>query len=360
MTCIVVAVKHIKIQPLSKNMYKKHKSSKSGQAILNQTIVSNLCEPARDYTLPTHELNVEILTNNENVKNIIDMFSKNFVKFQTEMHSKHNFARKDVEFINMKVKDLVIEPLLDVFRSFGKKLSESGELQQYNSIINDCSKILETCNTEYLLYKELKRKDLVQDLSELDIDISSVAAHKKGKLTYLNKTTKISTIPMQFSFRKVLERNDILLSMISFMKDAKESSSFQNIIQGELWEKKSKLYPDRLLIPYYLYSDDIEVNNPLGSHSTACSICNFYFSFPCLPEDTKLNKVFFVGAIKSVDIKKFGYKKCLKPIISEMLLLETDGLDIRMSNGEVYHPHFIPLLVLGDNLGLNNSNSRVC
>lgn len=105
MTCIVVAVKHIKIQPLSRNMYKKHKSSKSGQAILNQTIVSNLCEPARDYTLPTHELNVEILTNNENVKNIIDMFSKNFVKFQTEMHSKHNFARKDVEFINMKVKD---------------------------------------------------------------------------------------------------------------------------------------------------------------------------------------------------------------------------------------------------------------
>lgn len=41
-------------------------------------------------------------------------------------------------------------------------------------------------------------------------------------------------------------------------------------------------------------------------------------------------------------------------IIAEMLLLETDGLDIKMSNVEIYHPHFIPLLILGDNLGLNS------
>lgn len=37
-----------------------------------------------------------------------------------------------------------------------------------------------------------------------------------------------------------------------------------------------------------------------------------------------------------------------------MNILESEGLEIELSNGSKHHVFFIPLLILGDNLGLNS------
>lgn len=80
----------------------------------------------------------------------------------------------------------------------------------------------------------------------------------------------------------------------------------------------------------------------------------YLLQFSCLPNDTKLENVFFIASINSNDLKKIGKKKCLKPIIDQMTFLEKDGISVNCSNGQNYHPYFIPILILGDNLGLNS------
>ncbi|XP_061387200.1 uncharacterized protein LOC133322173, partial [Musca vetustissima] len=174
-------------------------------------------------------------------------------------------------------------------------------------------------------------------------------------------------MPMAFMFKKILEKNKNFYQMRSICHELENSNEFQNIIQGPLWQKKVSRYPGKLLIPYNFYSDDIEINNPLGSHATTHSICNLYFSFPTLPNATKLNNIFFLGSIKNKDIQKFGNKKCLASVVEQMAFLETEGLDIEMSDGATFHVYFIPLLILGDNLGLNsilgfikNFNGKFC
>lgn len=107
-------------------------------------------------------------------------------------------------------------------------------------------------------------------------------------------------------------------------------------------EKKREMYPDKTLIPYLLYCDEVEINNPLGSHSSNL-VSNFYANFLCLPEDTKLKNVFFIASITSRDFSTFGKKECLNHIINQMVILEVEGVPVQLSTGDTYHVHFIPL-----------------
>ena len=56
-------------------------------------------------------------------------------------------------------------------------------------------------------------------------------------------------------------------------------------------------------IPYFLYFDDFEVNNPLGSHSS--SVLGAYYSFSTAPEALKsnLNNKFVAALFNSKDVK---------------------------------------------------------
>lgn len=124
-----------------------------------------------------------------------------------------------------------------------------------------------------------------------------------------------------------------------------------NFVPGNLWKEKRSLYPNKNLIPYLLYVDDLEINNPLGSHSGSHSICNIYYSFPCLPltKESKLDNIFYGAVIKSADVKLHGNEKCFRRLIQEIKDLEVAGLEFENN----LHVHFIMVLIIGDNLGLN-------
>lgn len=56
--------------------------------------------------------------------------------------------------------------------------------------------------------------------------------------------------------------------------------SITNFVQGKLWKEKISEYEGKIVFPYFLYVDDFEINNPLGSHASFQSIADFYYSFP--------------------------------------------------------------------------------
>ncbi|KAI8120454.1 hypothetical protein CVS40_8290 [Lucilia cuprina] len=203
---------------------------------------------------------------------------------------------KDAEKINENMFKLIIQPLLSMFCNFGQTLSNEIYLQ-VTKFTEDIQKIFVTIKTEHLLKTKLMEEDLFQSIEDVVVDSSGSMTHKKGKLEYAQINKKIAFMAMR--------------------------DCLQNIVQGDLWKKKCELYPNEIVLPYFLYSDDLEINNPFPN--SANTICNFYYSFPCLPNDTKLQNV-----------------------------LEVDGVKIKLSNGEEFYPHFIPILILGDNLGLNS------
>lgn len=108
------------------------------------------------------------------------------------------------------------------------------------------------------------------------------------------------------------------------------------------------------MIPYFIYGDDFEVNNPLGSHAGFQSIFGIYYSFPTCPQkyNSTLNNIFVAAIIKTVD-KRFGNDLTLINLVEKLKYLAEEGIQLQIDNNNI-QVYFVLASVLGDNLGVNN------
>lgn len=106
------------------------------------------------------------------------------------------------------------------------------------------------------------------------------------------------------------------------------------------------------MVPYFLYVDDFEVINPLGSHSS--SILGIYYSFPSAPEVLRsdLNNIFVAALFKSKDIKDIGHDKCFNHLVEEINELQSIGIHLTL-NQKQFKIKFVLGLIIEDNLGVN-------
>ncbi|KAJ8966103.1 hypothetical protein NQ314_003740 [Rhamnusium bicolor] len=202
-------------------------------------------------------------------------------------------------------------------------------------------------NTDYLLQKWLRNNDLSGEIKQFALNNQIIATHHDGNLVYDEKKKKKGVLmPLQFQFTKMFEKDNLLKNMLNFMDELKNSERVTNFIQGKLWKDKVKLYPDKLVIPYFLYTDDFEINNPLGSHSGVHSICNVYYSFPCFPqENSKLENIFLAATIKCSDVKTLGNEKYFEFLVVELKYLEETGLSIKTGD-QILQVHFVIALII--------------
>lgn len=63
----------------------------------------------------------------------------------------------------------------------------------------------------------------------------------------------------------------------------------------------------KITLPLFLYYDDFEVNNPLGSHAGAQKLA-VYISMACLPHElsSSLNYIYLLDLFKTDDKVCFG------------------------------------------------------
>jgi hypothetical protein len=129
-------------------------------------------------------------------------------------------------------------------------------------------------------------------------------------------------------------------------------TEFSSFINSTLWKKKVSLYQDKFIIPYFLYFDDFEINNPLSSHSS--SILGVYYSFPWAPHflSSNLKNIFIAALFKSKDVKQVCNDRTFYNLIEEINDLETIGIEMQLPNQSL-KVYFLLGLVINDNLGLN-------
>lgn len=159
------------------------------------------------------------------------------------------------------------------------------------------------CDTDFKLFKTLRNKDLICDFEEFSINTELNNVNVRGNVTIGVDEVSGILLPIAFQFKKLFENADLLLKTMKEMQ--KNSYSFKNFIQGPLWKQKSKIHMQthKIAIPFYLYIDDCEINNPLGSHKGAITFA--YYSFPVLEHSPTHLACLFSGK----DYKAFGNQK---------------------------------------------------
>lgn len=88
----------------------------------------------------------------------------------------------------------------------------------------------------------------------------------------------------------------------------------------------------KTVFPLILYFDDVEINNPLGSHANIRKLGAVYFSLACVPYEfsSMLENIFLAQLHYTKDHKIAGNMKIFRNIIDQITDLENHGLIINV------------------------------
>lgn len=200
----------------------------------------------------------------------------------------------------------------------------------------------------------LMEEQYINHLNQIIINREIISVYDKGEVIYDEHVTKGLLMPIKFQFKKFFEHGNNFQLSLDRLNNLNSSGSLKNFIQGDLWKTKLVNFSDKIVFPYFLFIDDLEINNPLGSHSTFQAVSAVYYSFPLLENNSKLNNIFLAAIIKSIDMKDYGNESCLKCLTDDLYSFEKEGIIISTLEKGDTRVYFILGLVLGDNLGLNS------
>lgn len=96
------------------------------------------------------------------------------------------------------------------------------------------------------------------------------------------KSASICIMPLKFIFKSIFKIPKLLDETLKNGQMFLNSNTIENIASGEIFRKKVKAFPNKIVNSYELYLDDFQINNPLGNHKTP--MCGSYFNFPIMPQ----------------------------------------------------------------------------
>ena len=162
------------------------------------------------------------------------------------------------------------------------------------------------------------------------------------------------------SIRKVLtlffELPGILDSTLDYVNTVQKNSIiFRNIVQGCLYQEKTKDYKDKIILPLICAFDDYKNNNPLGSHKGVSKCGATYSSCPALHPDlqSKLENIFLFLLFNTKNRMEFINKIVFTKAKEELNYIQHNGISITVGN-EKKQLYFALILISGDNLGLHS------
>lgn len=134
-----------------------------------------------------------------------------------------------------------------------------------------------------------------------------------------------------------------------------DSDWIYNVVQSRYWKSitsRLHLEDNELALPVYIYNDDFEPLNALGSHRGAYKLSGVYIYMPCLPPhlQSKLEYIFLAMLFFATDRSTYGNGRVFTPLIDQLNKLQNG---IKVNHQRYATVKLIPIVLLGDNLGLN-------
>ncbi|XP_031358295.1 uncharacterized protein LOC116182914 isoform X1 [Photinus pyralis] len=354
----------------SLNSFKKHLSKKHGNhrtnSISNTIAINSINIPITNIIETSSLIDHSSTTDTSKTQNMIiednlllefqNELKNNTLLFVTDLYGNTTLTRKHVQCVIDKVETLFEKPL----RIFETYLSNV--ISEYNISEKD-SKCLnkflhEFQNTFQSLATEHKRFAFLEK-SELFIPPEAYTVGQRYDRFKNNIATpqiyKAQHIPIHKVLKHFILLPNVLLEVLQYLEELNSELVISNIVQTEFWKNKIKGFESRsLVLPLFVYFDEYESGNPLGSHSGIHKLGAVYFSLPFLPirYRAKLENIFLCLLFHSSDLKDFGSKIIFSKLIEDCNHLESSGITVNISN-KYYTIYFSIALLLGDNLGLN-------
>lgn len=162
---------------------------------------------------------------------------------------------------------------------------------------------------------------------------------------------------MRHLFKNFLQLPGIFTEISNYVDELVNDKSkiITNIMQGKFWRQNCINRENLKIWPLYVYYDELECGNALGSVAGKNKFGAIYTQLACLPPKiaSSLKTIFLYMLLHAEDAKKMSNKNIFNHLICELKSISEHGIEIL--DGSTKHTIYLKLvLVLGDNLGLND------
>lgn len=266
--------------------------------------------------ISTDELPDDVpLIPNQNIFDLnksIQIFHSLAVQFCLNLHNNNNFCRSDVLNVQNDIEVVkIIKPIISLLENIiQNEIKDPLTLSKFSTVTSAISDPFKFCRTEHSLNVWLTANDLLSDkLQQFTINNEINLVCHNGETFYDEQNAKGILMPLKFQFKKYFEQNNNLnLALDRYDKLMNLSvldkhCNLSNFIQGSLWKEKIFSHQNQIVMTFFMYINDFEINNPLGSKSMCHSISAVYYSFPLNELTSKLDYIFLAALIKSKDLK---------------------------------------------------------
>lgn len=208
----------------------------------------------------------------------------------------------------------------DVLAVLEKSNVSQSTLKGLEQCFENHSKVFEPVSSEHRRFTILKTEGY-EELEEFLVGIKFVEKLVGNDIKLVPENLYGVHIPLQKSLKKFLEIRGLLNKILEYVnKLSKESKIIKNIMQADLWKNKySKKLLNDIVLPLYIFYDELETGNPLGSHAGKNKFGAIYASIACLPPEiaARLSSIIFYGLIRAEEKKYTNNKNVFSRLIDE-------------------------------------------
>ncbi|XP_039310574.1 uncharacterized protein LOC120358896 isoform X1 [Solenopsis invicta] len=355
------------------NSLRKHLLGSIHNFSLRPTIMNNTYEQPTANTKITEKFVIHENMNIDEIFSLENAISENllvtpaqfkslvkncFDAFVAKLYDSSSIPRNDIQSIIKDTTLFLTSGHISVLQE--KVLSQLNALGSNNEIIQDITLMFNTVEDPFHhLSTEYKCKEYFKScgnyIAPIEYCIGKRRVRKNTGSCIVERMKDVCSyfIPLTQTLQKFFELPNAFTAIIHYINLLRNSDTITNFIQSKLWyDKRKNFEDDAIVFPLFIYYDDWEVNNPLGSHSTCLG--GVYYYIPCLPPEcvSRLENIFLALLFNTEDRKEFGNKQTFAPLIEELIVLEQVGITVTV-NGNQYKIYFVLSLLLGDNLGLH-------
>ncbi|KAF0723633.1 Uncharacterized protein FWK35_00027468, partial [Aphis craccivora] len=165
-------------------------------------------------------------------------------------------------------------------------------------------------------------------------------------------------LPIKQNLKLFFELPGVYNTALKYTENSmKQKDILTSFLNGSTCKSIKCKFFDKIVFPIFLYYDDAEMGNPLGSHSGIHKMGCVYYTVPAFPPEylSSLDNIFPAFLFHSSDrgSSKFDNKTIFASLIKVFIDLQENGISISVNSVNI-QVYFVLGLMLGDNLGLNS------
>ncbi len=181
------------------------------------------------------------------------------------------------------------------------RLEESSTLKRFIKTIEtpfaniDTERKLDTFLEKRGLMEPVNKCVLQNDPIEDPLDDPYDDSESEDDIELTFDEGSMTLMPIRFMLKKFFELPKVFEKVQVYTDIIRREGKLNHFINGKLWKKKLESFNEgQIVIPYFLYVDGAQVNNPLGPHCSDGSLDFNYITLPTIPIEyqSRLENIF--------------------------------------------------------------------